>query len=131
MPTGGVDLQTAESFLKAGVCCLGVGSALVEPAAVASGDFDRLRDLASQYAAIVRRFTHRGEGWRLTPPAETDPSPRLLKVLGGLALVLLLVEGWGATTDRNYKATGNTIEGSQYLNPDEPMWLEVLPREEP
>ena len=25
MPTGGVDLTTAESFLKAGACCLGVG----------------------------------------------------------------------------------------------------------
>src|SRR4051812_27822918 len=56
MPTGGVDLNTAESFLKAGACCLGVGSSLVEPKAVASGDFDRIRDLASQYAAAVRKF---------------------------------------------------------------------------
>ena len=53
MPTGGVDLQTAGAFLKAGACCLGVGSSLVEPKAVASGDFGRLRDLASQFAAIV------------------------------------------------------------------------------
>ncbi len=56
MPTGGVDLTTAEAFLKAGACCLGVGGSLVEPKAVASGDFARLRDLASQYVAIVRRF---------------------------------------------------------------------------
>ncbi|HWE35708.1 MAG TPA: bifunctional 4-hydroxy-2-oxoglutarate aldolase/2-dehydro-3-deoxy-phosphogluconate aldolase [Isosphaeraceae bacterium] len=56
MPTGGVDLTTAEAFLKAGACCLGVGSSLVDPKAVASGDFGRLRDLASQYAAIVRAF---------------------------------------------------------------------------
>ena len=56
MPTGGVDLTTAEAFLKAGACCLGVGSSLVEPKAVASGDLARLRDLAGQYAAIVRRF---------------------------------------------------------------------------
>ncbi len=27
MPTGGVDLSTIESFLKAGACCVGVGSA--------------------------------------------------------------------------------------------------------
>lgn len=60
MPTGGVDLNTAEPFLKAGACCLGVGGSLVEPKAVASGDFSRLRDLASQYAAIVRKF--RGQG---------------------------------------------------------------------
>ncbi len=56
MPTGGVDLETAEAFLKAGACCLGVGSSLVEPAAIAAGDFGRLRDLAARYAAIVGRF---------------------------------------------------------------------------
>ena len=56
MPTGGVDLTTAEGFLKAGACCLGVGSALVDPKAIASGDFARIRDLAAQYAAVVRRF---------------------------------------------------------------------------
>jgi 2-dehydro-3-deoxyphosphogluconate aldolase/(4S)-4-hydroxy-2-oxoglutarate aldolase len=56
MPTGGVDLNTAEGFLKAGACCLGVGGSLVEPKAVAAGDFARIRDLAGQYAAIVRRF---------------------------------------------------------------------------
>src|SRR5205823_11980457 len=55
MPTGGVDLTTAEAFLQAGACCLGVGSQLVEPQAVAAGDFARIRHLAAQYAAIVRR----------------------------------------------------------------------------
>jgi len=55
MPTGGVDLSTAESFFKAGAYCLGVGSALVDPSAIAKGDFARIRDLAAQYAAIVRR----------------------------------------------------------------------------
>jgi 2-dehydro-3-deoxyphosphogluconate aldolase/(4S)-4-hydroxy-2-oxoglutarate aldolase len=42
--------------LKAGACCLGIGSQLVEPAAVANRDFDRLRELASQYTAIVKQF---------------------------------------------------------------------------
>src|SRR5258708_5057413 len=51
MPTGGMDVSTAEAFLKAGACCLGVGGSLVEPKAVASGDFDRIRDLAAQYVA--------------------------------------------------------------------------------
>jgi 2-dehydro-3-deoxyphosphogluconate aldolase/(4S)-4-hydroxy-2-oxoglutarate aldolase len=55
MPTGGVDLTTAESFLKAGACCLGVGSALVDPKAIAASDFARLTSLASQYAEIVAR----------------------------------------------------------------------------
>lgn len=56
MPTGGVDLTTAAKFLEAGACCLGVGSQLVEPKAVADGNFDRIRDLASQYVQIVRDF---------------------------------------------------------------------------
>ena len=55
MPTGGVDLSTAESFLKAGACCLGVGSSLVEPKAIASGDFARIRDLATQFRKIVQQ----------------------------------------------------------------------------
>lgn len=56
MPTGGVDLNTAEAFLKAGACCLGVGGSLVEPKAIAARDFERIRSLASQYIAIVREF---------------------------------------------------------------------------
>jgi 2-dehydro-3-deoxyphosphogluconate aldolase/(4S)-4-hydroxy-2-oxoglutarate aldolase len=55
MPTGGVDLTTAADFLRAGACCLGLGSQLVEPRAVAEGNFDRIRDLARQYLDIVRR----------------------------------------------------------------------------
>lgn len=55
MPTGGVDLTTAAEFLKAGACCLGIGSQLVEPQAVAAGDFGRIRDLARQYRAIVEQ----------------------------------------------------------------------------
>jgi 2-dehydro-3-deoxyphosphogluconate aldolase / (4S)-4-hydroxy-2-oxoglutarate aldolase len=55
MPTGGVDLSTAESFIKAGACCLGLGSSLVDTKAIASGDFTRIRELAAQFVAIVRR----------------------------------------------------------------------------
>ena len=54
MPTGGVDLESAAAFLKAGACCLGVGSSLVDKDAVASGDFARIRDLAGQFIRIVR-----------------------------------------------------------------------------
>src|SRR6516165_9185818 len=59
MPTGGVDLTTAATFLKAGACALGVGGQLVEAKAVAERNFDRLRDLARQYVAVVRQA--RGE----------------------------------------------------------------------
>ena len=54
MPTGGVDLNTAADFLKAGACCLGLGSQLVEPRAIAEGNFDRIRDLARQYVTVVK-----------------------------------------------------------------------------
>src|SRR3982751_147176 len=41
MPTGGVDLTTAPAFLKAGACCLGIGSMLVDPTLVAARNFER------------------------------------------------------------------------------------------
>src|SRR4051812_27868044 len=65
MPTGGVDLNTAADFLRAGACCLGVGSQLVEPKAVAERDFDRVRILAAEYVKIVRQA--RGKEDPLTP----------------------------------------------------------------
>jgi len=55
MPTGGVDLTTAVDFLRAGACCLGVGSQLVEPKAIADRNFERIRELARQYTAIVKK----------------------------------------------------------------------------
>lgn len=54
MPTGGVDLNTAGDFLRAGACCLGVGSQLVDPKAVAREDFEYLRGLAWQYTQAVK-----------------------------------------------------------------------------
>lgn len=53
MPTGGVDLTTAGDFLRAGACCLGVGSQLVDPKALAARDFARIRDLARKYVQLV------------------------------------------------------------------------------
>ena len=59
MPTGGVDLTTGRAFLEAGACCLGVGSQMVEPKAIADGNFDRIRGLARQYVELVA--VHRKE----------------------------------------------------------------------
>jgi len=56
LPTGGVNLDTIGDFLKAGACAVGLGSALVEPKAVQSGDMQRIRTLASQYVAAVQRI---------------------------------------------------------------------------
>ncbi len=52
-PTGGVDLQTAGDFIRAGAVTLGVGSALVKKEAVRSGDVETIRKLASQFVQIV------------------------------------------------------------------------------
>lgn len=54
MPTGGVDLNTASEYLRAGASCLGVGSQLVDPKAVARQDYEYLRGLAWQYTQAVR-----------------------------------------------------------------------------
>jgi len=54
MPTGGVTLETAADFIRAGACVLGVGSALVSSRAIAAKDFDQIRELARQYVNIVR-----------------------------------------------------------------------------
>jgi 2-dehydro-3-deoxyphosphogluconate aldolase / (4S)-4-hydroxy-2-oxoglutarate aldolase len=54
MPTGGVNLDTAANFLRAGACALGVGGSLVEPKAIAAGDINRIESLARQYVKIVR-----------------------------------------------------------------------------
>lgn len=54
LPTGGVNLDTAAAFLRAGACALGIGSSLVEPQALAKKDLARVESLARQYVAIVR-----------------------------------------------------------------------------
>ena len=53
MPTGGVNLETAADFLRAGACCLGVGSALVEGEALRQRDMARIRSLAERFVQIV------------------------------------------------------------------------------
>jgi 2-dehydro-3-deoxyphosphogluconate aldolase / (4S)-4-hydroxy-2-oxoglutarate aldolase len=54
MPTGGVTLETAADYLKAGACALGVGSSLVDPKAVATGQFQKIEALAREFVQIVR-----------------------------------------------------------------------------
>lgn len=54
MPTGGVNLQTAADFLRAGAWVLGVGGSLVEPKALANRDLARIESLARQYVEIIR-----------------------------------------------------------------------------
>jgi 2-dehydro-3-deoxyphosphogluconate aldolase/(4S)-4-hydroxy-2-oxoglutarate aldolase len=61
MPTGGVNLETAADFLRAGACALGIGGSLVEPKAVAAGDLKRIETLARNYVQIVRQEKPKAE----------------------------------------------------------------------
>lgn len=54
MPTGGVDLNTAASFLEAGACCLGIGSQLIDPKAVSSRKFELISEKAAKYHDIIK-----------------------------------------------------------------------------
>jgi 2-dehydro-3-deoxyphosphogluconate aldolase/(4S)-4-hydroxy-2-oxoglutarate aldolase len=56
IPTGGVTLQTAESFLKAGARALGVGSDLVNLAAVDAKTPETITETARAYLKAVARF---------------------------------------------------------------------------
>jgi 2-dehydro-3-deoxyphosphogluconate aldolase/(4S)-4-hydroxy-2-oxoglutarate aldolase len=49
IPTGGVTLQTAESFIKAGARALGVGSDLVNLAAIDAGNAETITETARAY----------------------------------------------------------------------------------
>ena len=54
VPTGGVNLQTAADFLRAGADALGVGGELVSAAALNSGDLSPITEAARQFIAIVQ-----------------------------------------------------------------------------
>ncbi|HUR44787.1 MAG TPA: bifunctional 4-hydroxy-2-oxoglutarate aldolase/2-dehydro-3-deoxy-phosphogluconate aldolase [Candidatus Saccharimonadales bacterium] len=54
VPTGGVDLQTAPEFLKAGCVALGVGSSLLKPEFLSSGNWAALSQLAADFVKVVR-----------------------------------------------------------------------------
>jgi 2-dehydro-3-deoxyphosphogluconate aldolase/(4S)-4-hydroxy-2-oxoglutarate aldolase len=54
VPTGGVNLDTAADFLKAGAAALGVGGELIQKDALKSRNVEALRVLASKFVAIVK-----------------------------------------------------------------------------
>src|SRR5215469_2761274 len=55
VPTGGVNLNTAADFLKAGAAALGIGGDLVTAAALNSGDTKPITELSKMYLTIVRQ----------------------------------------------------------------------------
>ena len=55
VPTGGVDVNTAPDFLKAGCAALGVGGSLVSPEAMKTGNWAELTRLAKAFVEIASR----------------------------------------------------------------------------
>jgi 2-dehydro-3-deoxyphosphogluconate aldolase / (4S)-4-hydroxy-2-oxoglutarate aldolase len=55
IPTGGVTLQTAESFIKAGAKALGVGSDLVNLAAIDAGHPETITETARAYLEVMAK----------------------------------------------------------------------------
>jgi 2-dehydro-3-deoxyphosphogluconate aldolase/(4S)-4-hydroxy-2-oxoglutarate aldolase len=56
IPTGGVTLQTAEDFLRAGARALGVGSDLVNLAAIDSGAPEFITETARAYLNVLAQY---------------------------------------------------------------------------
>jgi 2-dehydro-3-deoxyphosphogluconate aldolase / (4S)-4-hydroxy-2-oxoglutarate aldolase len=54
VPTGGVDLQTAGAFIKAGCAALGVGSSLLSAQILAENNWAELTRLAGEFVKAVR-----------------------------------------------------------------------------
>lgn len=53
MPTGGVSLDNAGDWLKAGACAVGVGSALLDKKAIDAGDYKKLTENAKRICASI------------------------------------------------------------------------------
>jgi 2-dehydro-3-deoxyphosphogluconate aldolase/(4S)-4-hydroxy-2-oxoglutarate aldolase len=54
MPTGGVTLDNAGDWIRAGAVAVGVGTALLDRAAIAAGNYSVLRDNAARIVAGIR-----------------------------------------------------------------------------
>jgi 2-dehydro-3-deoxyphosphogluconate aldolase/(4S)-4-hydroxy-2-oxoglutarate aldolase len=55
IPTGGVNLETAGDFLKAGACAVAVGGELVDAKTIKEGRFDIIENRARQYLAAIAK----------------------------------------------------------------------------
>lgn len=59
VPTGGVCLETMESFLKAGCAALGVGSSMITKEILDREDWEQLRQNAAVYVQKIREIRRR------------------------------------------------------------------------
>ena len=55
IPTGGVNLETAGEFLKAGACAVAVGGELVDARLIKENRYDLMEERARQYLAVIAK----------------------------------------------------------------------------
>ena len=55
IPTGGVNLETAGEFLKAGACAVAVGAELVDAKTIQEGRFEIFEERARQFLAVIAK----------------------------------------------------------------------------
>jgi 2-dehydro-3-deoxyphosphogluconate aldolase/(4S)-4-hydroxy-2-oxoglutarate aldolase len=72
VPTGGVNLETAGPFIEAGAAAIAVGSDLVDPRAVAAGDFDALAKKAQAFRTAVEAARARVDASRAAVVGRTS-----------------------------------------------------------
>ncbi len=53
MPTGGVDIDNAASYIDAGAECVGAGGALVDYEAAERGDYSEITETAREFSAVI------------------------------------------------------------------------------
>jgi len=54
MPTGGVSIENADEWIRAGAVAVGVGSALLDPRAIAAGEYSSITEKAKRILANVQ-----------------------------------------------------------------------------
>ena len=55
IPTGGVSLETAGAFLKAGACAVAVGGELVDAKTIKEGKYEVFEARARQFLEVVAK----------------------------------------------------------------------------
>jgi len=55
IPTGGINLENAADFIKAGAVAIGAGGNLVDQQVIAEGNYAQLTDMAQKYVEIVKK----------------------------------------------------------------------------
>ncbi|UCH66297.1 MAG: bifunctional 4-hydroxy-2-oxoglutarate aldolase/2-dehydro-3-deoxy-phosphogluconate aldolase [Ignavibacterium sp.] len=58
MPTGGVNLDNAGEWIRAGACAVGVGTALLDVKAIEENDFKKLTENARRIVASINSVVH-------------------------------------------------------------------------